>query len=49
MKKIIIQKEKKKTNRHTSKQTNKKQKSSICKRMETYINLKHFRKSWAFQ
>ena len=31
-----------------NKQT-KKQRSSICKRMETYIHLKHFIKSWAFQ
>ena len=48
MNKYIIKK-RKRTNRHTSKQTNKKQKSSICKGMETYICLKHFRKSWAFQ
>lgn len=47
MNRYIIQKEK--TNRHTSKETNKKQRSSICQRMETYIYLKHFRKSWVFQ
>ena len=45
MNKYIIQKEKEQTDIHTSKQTNKKQRSSVCKGMETY---KSFTKSIFF-
>ena len=55
MNKYIIPKKQKQNKTKTkqidiqaNKQT-KKQRSSICKRMETYIHLKHFIKSWAFQ